>query len=157
VRAIDYDEVVRELVDVHYPLAEKIVLVYDNLNPHKPASLYEAFSPDEAQRLSSRLEIHYTPKHGSRLNVTETELGILSRQCLDQRIEDREELTTEIAAWDTDRNDMECRIHWHFTTSDARIESNAYIQLSSLSHSICSTAAADVLAQRLATNRAIRQ
>jgi hypothetical protein len=120
--ALDYAEVVRELVDVHYPCAEKIVLVHDNLNTHKPASLYEAFPPEEAQRLLSRLEIHYTPKHGSWLNMAETELGILSRQCLDRRIEDREKLTTEIAAWETDRNVMECKIHWHFTTSDARIK-----------------------------------
>ena len=103
----------RELVDVHYPQAEKIVLVHDNLNTHKPASLYEAFPPEEAQRLLSKLEIHYTPKHGSWLNMAETELGILSRQCLDRRIEDREKLTTEIAAWETDRNTMECKIHWH--------------------------------------------
>jgi hypothetical protein len=120
--ALDYAEVVRELVDVHYPCAEKIVLVHDNLNTHKPASLYEAFPPEEAQRLLSRLEIHYTPKHGSWLNMAETELGILSRQCLDRRIEDREKLTTEIAAWETDRNVMEYKIHWHFTTSDARIK-----------------------------------
>jgi hypothetical protein len=120
--ALDYAEVVRELVDVHYPHAEKIVLVHDNLNTHKPASLYEAFPPEEAQRLLSRLEIHYTPKHGSWLNMAETELGILSRQCLDRWIEDREKLTTEIAAWETDRNVMECKIHWHFTTHDARIK-----------------------------------
>ena len=120
--ALDYAEVVRELVDVHYPHVEKIVLVHDNLNTHKPASLYEAFPPEEAQRLLSRLEIHYTPKHGSWLNMAETELGILSRQCLDRWIENREKLTTEIAAWEIDRNVMKCKIHWHFTTHDARIK-----------------------------------
>lgn len=120
--AVDYAEVVRELVDVHYPQAEKIVLVQDNLNTHKPASLYEAFPPQEAQRLLSKLEIHYTPKHGSWLNMAETELGVLSRQCLDRRIEDRERLTDEVAAWEADRNTTKCKVHWHFTTQDARIK-----------------------------------
>jgi hypothetical protein len=87
--ALDYAHVIRELVDVHYATAEKIVLVQDNLNTHKPASLYEAFAPEEARRILDKLEIHYTPKHGSWLNMAETELGILSRQCLDRRLEDR--------------------------------------------------------------------
>jgi len=120
--AVDYAQVIRELVDVHYPEAEKIVLVQDNLNTHKPASLYEAFPPDEARRLLDKLEIHYTPKHGSWLNMAETELGILSRQCLDRRIEDRARLTREIAAWECERNMMQCKVHWQFTTADARIK-----------------------------------
>jgi hypothetical protein len=118
--ALDYAHVVRELVDVHYAAAEKVVLVQDNLNTHKPASLYEAFPPEEARRILEKLEIHYTPKHGSWLNMAETELGILSRQCLDRRLEDRKLLTSEIAAWETDRNNLQCKVHWQFTTADAR-------------------------------------
>jgi hypothetical protein len=118
--ALDYAHVVRELVDVHYPHAEKIVLVQDNLNTHKPASLYEAFAPTEAQRILSKLEIHYTPKHGSWLNMAETELGILSRQCLDRRMENREYLTSEIEGWEISRNVTECKVNWRFTTHDAR-------------------------------------
>jgi hypothetical protein len=118
--AVEYAYAVRELVDVHYADAAVIVLVQDNLNTHKPASLYEAFTPKEARRILDRLEIHYTPKHGSWLNMAETELGILSRQCLDRRIEDRPVLTNEIAAWETDRNGAECKVHWQFTTADAR-------------------------------------
>jgi hypothetical protein len=120
--AVDYAHVIRELVDVDYPTAEKIVLVHDNLNTHKPASMYEAFPPEEARRILDKLEIHYTPKHGSWLNMAETELGILSRQCLDRRIGERQLLTTEVAAWETDRNNAECKVHWHFTTADARIK-----------------------------------
>jgi hypothetical protein len=118
--AVDYAHAARELVDVHYPDAAKIVLVQDNLNTHKPASLYEAFPPEEARRIMNRLEIHYTPKHGSWLNIAETELGILSRQCLDRRIDDRPMLTNEVAAWKTARNSAECKVHWQFTTADAR-------------------------------------
>ena len=109
--ALDYAHVIRELVDVHYAAAEKVVLVQDNLNTHKPASLYEAFPPEEARRILEKLEIHYTPKHGSWLNMAETELGILSRQCLDRRLEDRKLLTSEIAAWETDRNNLQCKVH----------------------------------------------
>ena len=118
--AVEYANAVRELVDVHYADAAMIVLVQDNLNTHKPASLYEAFTPEQARRILDRLEIHYTPKHGSWLNMAETELGILSRQCLDRRIEDRLVLANEIAAWETDRNSAECKVHWQFTTADAR-------------------------------------
>ncbi len=118
--AVDYAHAVRELVDVHCVDATKIVLVQDNLNTHKPASLYEAFPPDEARRLLDRLEIHYTPKHGSWLNMAEIELGMLSRQCLDRRIEDRPALTNEIAAWESARNSAECKVHWQFTTANAR-------------------------------------
>jgi hypothetical protein len=118
--ALDYAHVIRELVDVHYATAEKIVLVQDNLNTHKPASLYEAFAPEEARRILDKLEIHYTPKHGSWLDMAEIELGILSRQCLDRRLGDRDILTSEVAAWETDRNRLQCKVHWQFTTADAR-------------------------------------
>ena len=120
--AVDYAHVIRDLVDVHYPHAEKIVLVQDNLNTHKPASLYQAFPPDEARRLMEKLEIHYTPKHGSWLNMAETELGILSRQCLDRRVPDQAFLAREVAAWEEPRNTAECKVIWHFTTDDARIK-----------------------------------
>lgn len=119
---IDFAYVVRDLVDVHFPQAEKIVLVMDNLNTHKIASLYEAFPPDEARRLAEKLEIHYTPKHGSWLDMAETELGILSRQCLDRRIPDLETLQKEIAAWVATRNTKQSQISWRFTTEDARIK-----------------------------------
>ena len=118
--ALDYAQVIRELVDVHYATAEKIVLVQDNLNTHKPASLYEAFAPAEARRILDKLEIHYTPKHGSWLNMAETELGILGRQCLDRRLDDRPTLTSEVAAWQSDRNNNHSKVHWQFTTAQAR-------------------------------------
>ena len=120
--AVDYAHAIQNLVDVQYPLAQKIVLVQDNLNTHRPASLYEAFTPDEARRLIEKLEIHYTPKHGSWLNMAETELGILGRQCLDRRLPDRPKLTTEVAAWERDRNEMKCQVDWQFTTADARVK-----------------------------------
>ena len=120
--AVDYALAIRELVDVHYPQAKTIVLVQDNLNTHKLSSLYEAFPPEEARRLIEKLEIHYTPKHGSWLNMAETELGILSRQCLDRRIGERATLTTEVAAWEQKRNETECQIDWQFTTADARVK-----------------------------------
>lgn len=119
---IDFAHVIRDLVDVHYPDAETIVLVMDNLNTHKPASLYEAFPPDEARRLTEKLEIHYTPKHGSWLDMAETELGVLSRQCLDRRLPDRDSLTREVAAWEDARNSAESKVIWQFTTEDARIK-----------------------------------
>jgi hypothetical protein len=117
---IDFAQVIRELCDVHYPDAEQIVLVMDNLNTHKTASLYEAFEPTEARRLIERLEIHYTPKHGSWLDMAETELSVLTKQCLDRRIADQTTLTSEVAAWETQRNDDEAKIDWQFTTADAR-------------------------------------
>lgn len=120
--AVDYAYAVRELVDVHYPDVKIIVLVQDNLNTHKPASLYEAFPPEEARRIIEKLEIHYTPKHGSWLDMAETELSILSRQCLDRRIPDRLTLTTEVCAWESGRNQAECKVDWQFTTEDARIK-----------------------------------
>lgn len=118
----DFAEVVRQLVDEWYPQAEKIVLVMDNLNTHKPASLYEVFEPAEARRLLERLEIHYTPKHGSWLDMAETELGVLNTQCLDRRIPDKTTLLSEVAAWEKSRNEARCKINWRFTTQDARIK-----------------------------------
>jgi len=120
--AVDFAQVIKELVDVHYPDAEKIVLVMDNLNTHKTASLYQAFAPAEAMRLASRLEIHYTPKHGSWLNMAEIELGVLGKQCLDRRIESPEELVREVVAWEAKRNRSGQAIDWRFTTKDARIK-----------------------------------
>lgn len=119
---IDFAHVVRDLVDVHHPQAETIVLVMDNLNTHKTASLYEAFPPAEARRLIEKLEIHYTPKHGSWLDMAETELGILSRQCLDRRVPDSATLTREVAAWQDSRNRTESKVTWRFTTAEARIK-----------------------------------
>lgn len=113
---------VKELVDQMYPLAEKIVLVMDNLNTHGPASLYEAYEPAEAKRIADKLEIHYTPKHGSWLDMAEIELGILSRQCLDRRIDNVEELTAEVSAWEDSRNAATTRVNWRFTTADARVK-----------------------------------
>jgi transposase len=120
--AVDFAHVIQELVDEQYPQAEKIVLVMDNLNTHKPASLYEAFAPAEARRLIERLEIHHTPKHGSWLNMAETELSILATQCLDRRIPSPITLTQEVAAWERQRNTAKCRVDWRFTTEDARIK-----------------------------------
>jgi hypothetical protein len=118
----DFAEIIRQLVDEWYPKAEKIVLVMDNLNTHKPASLYEVFEPAEARRLLERLEIHYTPKHGSWLDMAETELGVLNTQCLDRRIPDKRTLRGEVAAWEKSRNQARCKINWRFTTKDARIK-----------------------------------
>jgi len=118
---LDWAAVIKELVDVQYPEAEVIVLVQDNLNTHTPASLYEAFTPAEAKRLAEKLEIHYTPKHGSWLNMAEIELSVLADQCLDRRLADRPSLEREVAAWETRRNTAACRIDWRFTTADARI------------------------------------
>lgn len=119
---IDWAHCIRELVDVHYPTAERIVLVMDNLNIHSPASLYEAFAPAEAKRLAEKLEIHHTPRHGSWLNMAEIELSVLQRQCLDRRLGDRASLEREVAAWVTARNRASQRIDWRFTTADARIK-----------------------------------
>ena len=119
---IDWAHCVKELVDVHYPYAERIVVVMDNLNTHTPAALYEAFAPSEARRIARKLEIHYTPKHGSWLNMAEIELSVLARQCLDQRIPDRETLAEEVNAWEAERNAAESSIAWRFTSADARIK-----------------------------------
>jgi len=113
---------VKELVDVHYADAECVVLVMDNLNTHSPASLYEAFEPAEAKRIADKLEIHYTPKHGSWLNMAEIELGVLREQCLDRRLPDICTVAYEVAAWEWDRNARHSAVDWRFTTSDARIK-----------------------------------
>lgn len=115
---IDFAAFVKELLDVHYPGAEKVVLVMDNLNTHTAGSLYEAFSPEEA----SRLEIHYTPKHASWLDMAEIELSILGRQCLDRRLASLEEVQKEVNAWQQERNQAQVNIDWRFTTADARIK-----------------------------------
>jgi hypothetical protein len=118
---IDWAEVVKDLVDVRYRDAERIVLVLDNLNTHTPASLYEAFPPAEAKRIADRLEIHYTPKHGSWLNIAEIEFSVLSRQCLGQRFPDKDSMAAAVAKWESARNCSAEPVRWHFTTADARI------------------------------------
>jgi hypothetical protein len=120
--AVDWAHCVRDLVDVHFPDAERIVLVQDNLNTHTPAALYTAFPPAEAKRIWDRLELHYTPKHGSWLNMAEIELSVLSRQCLDRRIPDQATLRQETAAWADRRNAAGATIDWQFTTADARVK-----------------------------------
>ena len=120
--AVDFAEVVRWLVEEVHEEAEKVVLVMDNLNTHKIASLYEAFPPERARRIAEKLEIHHTPKHGSWLNMAEIELSVLARQCLGRRIETREELEREVAAWEEERNERGVVIRWRFTTADARIK-----------------------------------
>jgi hypothetical protein len=120
--AKDLAEVLRWLVEDLHPDADKVVLVMDNLNTHKLASLYEAFPPEQARRIAERLEIHHTPKHGSWLNVAEIELSVLTRQCLDRRIETTAELRREVAAWEEPRNERAAEIQWRFTTADARIK-----------------------------------
>ena len=119
---VDFAEVVRWLVEEVCEEAEKVVLVMDNLNTHKIASLYEAFEPEQARRIAAKLEIHHTPKHGSWLNMAEIELSVLARQCLDQRIETRADLERHVAAWEEARNESGEVIRWRFTTADARIK-----------------------------------
>jgi hypothetical protein len=118
----DWAYQIKEVVDVRYPEAERIVLVLDNLNTHSVTSLYEVFPPAEAKRLADKLEIHYTPKHGSWLNMAEIELSVLSRQCLERRVPDAETLAAEVVAWEARRNAAGGRIEWRFTTEDARIK-----------------------------------
>ncbi len=120
--ASDWAEEIWYLVDVMYPNAEKIILVMDNLNTHKPASLYKRFEPAEARRILRKLEIHYTPKHGSWLNIAEIELNIMTRQCLSRRIASIETLKSELSAWETRRNNSEAKVNWHFRANDARIK-----------------------------------
>ncbi len=120
--AVDYAQVLKELSDTHFPHAEKIVLVQDNLNTHKAASLYEAFPAAEARRLVERFEWHYTPKHGSWLDMAESELGVLASQCLDRRIPDKQTLMDEVAAWQARRNRHHTKADWQFTTADARVK-----------------------------------
>jgi hypothetical protein len=116
----DFAGQMRALVDRHFPDAGTIRVVLDNLNTHTPAALYEAFPPAEARRILRRLEFHYTPVHGSWLNMAELEFSMLSRQCLDRRIADRATLTTEVAGWQAARNEQRATIHWQFTVDDAR-------------------------------------
>ncbi len=120
--ALDFAQQMRWLVDEAYPAAEVIRVVLDNLNTHTPAALYEAFPPAEARRVLRKLEFHYTPVHGSWLNMAELEFSMLSRQCLDRRIGDRDTLVTEVAAWEAARNEQRATISWHFTVEDARIK-----------------------------------
>jgi hypothetical protein len=119
---VDWALFIKFLLLTVYPEATMVVLVMNNLNTHGIGSLYEAFDPATARALASRLEIHNTPKHGSWLNMAETELCILSRQCLDRRIDSKELLATEVAAWEQERNSRECKINWQFTTADARVK-----------------------------------
>ena len=119
---IDWAFCIREILDVHYPEAQKVRLVLDNLNTHTGASLYEAFSPAEARRLLSRLEFHYTPKHGSWLNMAEIEIGVMNGQCLNRRIAEQQIICEEVAAWEHQRNKEEAKIRWTFTVSDARVK-----------------------------------
>jgi len=118
--AVDFAEQLRWLVDEAYPEAEKIVLVTDNLNTHTTASLYERYAPKEARRLAVKIEWHYTPEHGSWLNMAECELSVLGRQCLSRRIPDRETLAEEVLAWESERNQLEVTVDWQFTAEDAR-------------------------------------
>jgi hypothetical protein len=119
---MDFAECVRILVDEIYPHAEQIVLVMDNLNTHTKASLYEAFEPVEAKRIADKLEIHYTPKHGSWLNMAEIEMSVMARQCLVERMGTTERLETEAMSWAEKRNAKESKVDWRFTTADARIK-----------------------------------
>ncbi len=119
---IDYAHCMKDLVDVFFPDVDVIRVVQDNLNTHTPAALYEAFEPSEAKRILNRLEFHYTPKHGSWLDMAEIEIGILSRQCLDRRIPDEDTLRREIAAWEAPRNAQRATVKWRFTSSNARVK-----------------------------------
>jgi hypothetical protein len=120
--AVDYAQVLKDLSDTQFPNVAQIVLVQDNLNTHKPASLYEALPAAEARRLVEWFEWHHTPKHGSWLDMTESELGVLSSQCLDRRIPDKQTLTEEVATWEDDRNKHHAKTDWQFTAADARIK-----------------------------------
>src|SRR5262245_50674056 len=121
-RSVDWAECMKELVDVHFPDADKIVVVLDNLSTHTAAALYTAFEPQEAKRIWDRLELHYTPKHGSWLNMAEIELSVLSRQCLNRRIPHQQALKRETRAWEARRNTAASTVEWRFTTADARIK-----------------------------------
>lgn len=117
----DFAQCMKDLVDVHFPQAQVIRVVLDNLNTHDLSSLYETFEPAEARRIARQLEFHYTPKHGSWLNMVEIEFSILSRQCLDRRIPSVEILEHEVACWEKQRNEQQATVHWHFTTEGARV------------------------------------
>lgn len=118
----DWAHFIQEMLDERYPQAEKVILVMDNLNTHTTASFYQTFPPEKARRLSERLEIHYTPKHGSWLDIAEIELSVLIRQCLSSRIENIQKMRTEVTAWNNDRNNRQSKVSWHFTTGDARLK-----------------------------------
>lgn len=120
--AVDYAHVLKDLSDVHFPGATKIILVQDNLSTHTTTSLYATFPAAEARRLLERFEWHYTPKHGSWLDMAESELGVLASQCLDRRIADKQILASEIAAWQDNRNKHHAKADWQFTTADARVK-----------------------------------
>ena len=121
---VDWAHAMKDLSDNHFKNAEKIVIVMDNLNTHNGSSFYEAFDPKEARRLCQRFEFHYTPKHGSWLNMAETELSILARQCLNRRVPSQETLKREVQAWEKERNQKRSTICWRFTTDDARVKLN---------------------------------
>ena len=120
--AFDWAEEIKYLVDVIYPDAEKVILVMDNLNTHKTASLYKRYPADEAKRIIKRLEIHYTPKHGSWLDIAEIELNVMTRQCLSRRIENIAKLRGELAAWEVERNTIAAKVNWQFRTADVRVK-----------------------------------
>jgi len=119
---LEWADCMQDLVDVHFPEATRIRLVQDNLNTHNPAFLYKVFEPAEAKRILDKLEFHFTPKHGSWLNIAEIEFSVLSRQCLDRRIGDEASLVHEIATWEENRNHTQATVNWQFTTEDARIK-----------------------------------
>ena len=120
--ALDWAEEIKYLLTECYPDHSKIILIMDNLNTHKPASLYKRFEPAEARRILRKLEIHYTPKHGSWLDIAEIELNVMTRQCLSRRIDSIETLKTELTAWERERNNLEAKVNWHFRTKDARVK-----------------------------------
>jgi len=119
---VDWAQYIKEMLDERYPAAKKVVLVMDNLNTHNAASLYEAFVPEEAHRLADRLEIHYTPKHGSWLDIAEIELSVLKRQCLANRIATIEKLRADVSVWNSNRNNSQTKVNWQFTTKESRIK-----------------------------------
>lgn len=119
---VDWARAVKRVLDEEYPNARRVLLVMDNLSTHTKGALYEAFDPAEARRLAARLEFHYTPKHGSWLNVAESELSVLSGQCLDRRIEDFDLLADEVATWEATRNAEAVKVDWQFSTEDARVK-----------------------------------
>lgn len=120
--ATDWAEEIKYLVDEMYPDAEKIILIMDILNTHKPASLYKKYPPEEARRIIKKLELHYTPKHGSWLDIAEIELNVMTRQCLSRRIDSIDILRSELAIWETERNNNQAVVNWQFHTKDARIK-----------------------------------
>lgn len=120
--SVDWAEEIKYLVDVMYPDVDKIILVMDNLNTHKPSSLYKKYPPEEARRIIKKLEIHYTPRHGSWLDIAEIELNVMTRQCLSRRIDSIENLRHELAAWEVERNSKKSNVNWQFRTKDARVK-----------------------------------